>query len=408
MAEFNDDIKRLRKHFKSRFLKQALASSDLTTEDHRKINTWYGNQISRHKLKDRVLDSIRGNPDEHVENWFHKNYRSIMVHKGRYEWKQRLSFFKDTRVKLAPAKPAPHTDCHTPESAYSLTLHNHNKLHICIAASDENMARQTHLGAKMEFLITKHGCHYMACDAMLWCVWNPVKWGVRPVENFTKHKDYEQCWRLCTCAGPPQKNINRRETQYRHWGQTDGYQDGTMGWSYQRKKCVGDFYGSPDDKWDSFHFAAGFGSSMDPVLVNGNTLPSESWNTKAFFSKQFMAQRIVEIAFCAHVLGRLYGSDTADGTFTSRIESVAFNSQKQKYEEFKRKRRQFLVMVKGANCLHLSTDCGDRDGPEYMCFVAFFDPRLGYGSKSAEKVICQNLFINKVSALSFHFKHTFS
>ena len=145
---------------------------------------------------------------------------------------------------------------------------------------------------------------------------------------------------------------------------------------------------------------------MDPVLVNGNTLPSESWNTKAFFSKQFMAQRIVEIAFCTHVLGRIYAdADTADGTFMSRIR---VNSRDSKYAEFKRKRIDFLVMMKGAGYLQLSTDSGHHNGDKYMCFCKFFDPQLGCGLKSLSIVIGTYHFFDKVSASLLMISNTHS
>jgi hypothetical protein len=221
----------------------------------------------------------------------------------------------------------------------------------------------------MEFVIATHG-HHEDCDEMWWGRWNSQKIGVRPVENLSKHKDYEQCWRLCKCAGPPHKNIMWCKSHYHHWNMVGGKYREWDRFQYQHKKYLGDFYGSSDDKWDSFHFRSGFSRVYTPRWVNGNTLPSKSWHTKAFISKQFMAQRIVEIAFCAHVLGRMYGSETTDGTFASRIDAGRFRTKK--HEEFQRKRTEFLVMMEGACYLELSSSHG-TNGSKHMCFSYYFD-----------------------------------
>ena len=113
--EFDAEIELLRTHrslFRKHFLKQALASPKLTTDECKAIGTWYTNQNRPTwpiKLKDRVLASIKedwqagGNPLVYVENWFRKNYKSVLLLEHSQPWKKILDFFENFNIDKVQA-----------------------------------------------------------------------------------------------------------------------------------------------------------------------------------------------------------------------------------------------------------------------------------------------------------------
>ena len=116
-----------------------------------------------------------------------------------------------------------------------------------------------------------------------------------------------------------------------------------------------------DAKWDSFRFGG---------LLQ---VPSESLGTRAFISKEFMAQRIVEIAYNAHQFGSLCeGEKTNAGTFISNLCRASFYNK-----SFMEKRKDFMIGMSGAGLKNIN----DGSVDPIMCFKKYYDLDYGYGTR---------------------------
>ena len=403
---FNAEIKHLeapRSPFRELFLKQALASICLKLEECELIGKWYTDQNRKPtkrckmKLKDRVLAGIKdnwkagGNPKVYIENWFRINYKSCFYNKHSHSWRHRLdwapiqseSLAKNTAAHLQRQYPSPPVQ---PSADIRLLRIDHT---VCIKDSEENMAHQSHHKTLL-FDITRHA-HSRDCNII-----GPSHKYEGEARELTFHpavqkKQYQEFVISCDCAGPAFQFVWRKNPPYHggfigmmmhpDWERIESAKIPARNYSgqfnFKRKRCMGTFYGSADVKWDSFNFQK-----------NANHVPSESLDSTAFISKELMAMRITEIAFCSYLRFKYWAScefstdtdDTKSGAFLSSI-IYKGPGRREKEQKYQRERTAFMQDMAGTAFVTLADN-----SKHHMCFYKYFDSGLGYSGVRGSEV----------------------
>lgn len=267
---------------------------------------------------------------------------------------------------------------------------------VSIQESEENMARQTH-HKKLLFENVEH-YHVRGCAVSAPSGWegNGRKLTYHPS---VRKKECREYVRTCNCVGPPFQFVWRKYHPYYggffnllmhpEWQQIDTipFRTNWGKFEFQRKRLIGDFYGSKNPSWDSFNFKQ-----------NRNHVPSESLDSTAFIEKELMATRITEIAFCAYLKFKhwadteyaTYIDDTKSGLFLGKLVCSSNIERNRVEQKYKKERAAFLQDMAGTGFVTFPGE-GKQS---HMCFLKYFDPGLGYSRVSGLHGKVSTIFVS--------------